>query len=301
MSGHSASRFLGLLTGTVIALGLGGPPPALAAMSSPSSSPDASASPTPTPVPATDPPLAATVAPSASATPVPNGTPQPTGYTHILGLGDSVPAGSGCFCSNYVTLFGQRLATAETSRFTVLNLARGGAVSLDILQQVRSSSIGIPTGRVSIITVGANDFDEAIVGTPQCRNALCYLTTLRSVDGSIRAILSSLLHNQAGASTGTSAIVLTNYWNIFRDGAAGRSRGPVYVANNDALTRRVNALLRYDASVYRVTYADLYSPFKGTDGRRDDTSFLAADGYHPNAEGHRVIAAVLQRALAHLA
>ena len=44
-----------------------------------------------------------------------------------------------------------------------------------------------------------------------------------------------------------------------------------------------------------MLYADIYTPFKG-DGSRDDTALLVADGDHPNAPGHLLIAAAIATA-----
>jgi len=89
---------------------------------------------------------------------------------------------------------------------------------------------------------------------------------------------------------------VTGYWNVFLDGAVGRARGAAYVTGSDALTRAVNAGIAAAAERTGATYVDVYRPFKG-DGDVDCTPLLAADGDHPDARGHRVIAEALLAAL----
>ena len=69
---------------------------------------------------------------------------------------------------------------------------------------------------------------------------------------------------------------------------SGRGR-----AATDRLTRAANALIATAARKDGAGYVDLYAAFKGEHAERDPTRLLAADGDHPNAAGHRVIAAAL--------
>lgn len=221
-------------------------------------------------------------------------------FARLLGLGDSVPTGATCACPDEVALLGLRLGTAQGSPVAVTNAAHNGATARDVLVQVRGGGLGSPAARVTTVTVGANDFDPTVVATAACGQAACYRTPLHVLDGLIRAVVSALLVAQRGQSLAASPIVVTGYWNVFRDGAVGRSYGPAYARNSDALTRAANSVLRRAALAYGVRYADLYRPFKG-DGDRDDTWLLGSDGDHPNAAGHRVVAATVQRVLAGLA
>ena len=82
--------------------------------------------------------------------------------------------------------------------------------------------------------------------------------------------------------------------------AHGRSLGPAYVRGSDRLTRRVNAAIEVAAHAAGARYIDGYRPFKGA-GSRDCTALLAADGDHPNAAGHEVLARSLVAQLGRLA
>jgi lysophospholipase L1-like esterase len=72
----------------------------------------------------------------------------------------------------------------------------------------------------------------------------------------------------------------------------GRALGAQYMRVGDALTRQVNRIIRQVAAAAHVHFVDLYRAFRGT-GNRDDTGLLAADGDHPDAAGHRLIAVLL--------
>jgi lysophospholipase L1-like esterase len=92
-------------------------------------------------------------------------------------------------------------------------------------------------------------------------------------------------------------VLVTGYWNVFLDGAVARTRGEKYLRLTDAATRAVNALIASEAKAHGATFVDLFTPFRGSDGSRDCTALLAADGDHPDAEGHALIARTLAAAL----
>jgi lysophospholipase L1-like esterase len=86
---------------------------------------------------------------------------------------------------------------------------------------------------------------------------------------------------------------VTNYWNVFEDGDVGTAEnGGSFQSWSDLLTRAANAQICEAARRGGATCVDLYSPFKG-DGSKNPTSRLAADGDHPNAAGHQLIASAL--------
>jgi lysophospholipase L1-like esterase len=76
------------------------------------------------------------------------------------------------------------------------------------------------------------------------------------------------------------------------------TRGADYVRNSVALTEAENAQIAAAAGRAGAGYVDIFTPFKGDSGTKNDTSLLAADGDHPDAAGHRLIAASLESALA---
>ncbi|MER6004817.1 SGNH/GDSL hydrolase family protein [Nonomuraea angiospora] len=225
--------------------------------------------------------------------------PGPAAVTSIVGLGDSVPAGSACDCDTFVSLIRKTLATRQGTGVAVDNLATGGLTSQGLLDQMDGGSAtdAIVKADLVIITIGANDFDSDALEDDDCgprAGLACYKNDLARLRANVDGILGKV---RALQTRPRSRIVVTGYWNVFLDGDSARAKGTAYVSNSDALTRVVNRTLAGAAAAKGARYVDVYGPFKG-DGSRDDTSLLAADGDHPNAAGHRVIADSILSALA---
>jgi lysophospholipase L1-like esterase len=250
-------------------------------------------------------PATASPAPSSSAPPPPTVVPTPTpvpstpaGPYRVVGLGDSVPAGSECGCTSYVTLTADALAEQSGRSADVHNLAVGGMTTPGVVAQLNESAVRdeIAEADLVIVTIGANDFDPGVLTSAACE-PLSEMPCYQSVLADQREELSSILTEVGGlqASHGGRTVV-TGYWNVFLDGDVGRSQGSDYVEASDALTLLDNALIESVGTAHGATYVDIYRPFKG-DGSVDDTDLLAADGDHPNASGHRLIAQTLVSAL----
>lgn len=234
--------------------------------------------------------------PSTGVSPLAPGPAARVPLRSVLGLGDSVPAATACSCPSFVVQLGQGLAQTEGRSVAVDNEAVSGLTSAGLLQQVRQRGGQPRADRVTVITIGANDFDPSTLSTPGCGagdGLTCYQSALTSMGSRVDAVLAALTAGPAPHGP----ILLTGYWNVFLDGAVGAARGEAYTRDSDALTRAVNAVLQSVAVRHAVTYVDLYGPFKMT-GDADDTTLLAPDGDHPSAAGHALIAAVLRRALA---
>jgi lysophospholipase L1-like esterase len=215
----------------------------------------------------------------------------------VVALGDSVPAGSACGCDPYPDLVADTLGSRTGRPASADNLAFGGADSSDVLAQVGDPTIesSLATADVVLIEIGANDFDESLADDPDCSDASCQHDVLAQLRPRLTAIVRTVQEVQR---TSDARIVVMGYWNVFRDGAVGRSRGEAYVAGSAALTDAVNMLTAEVARATDCLYADTLSPFKGPDGQTDATFALSADGDHPNARGHRLIADAVVEALA---
>jgi lysophospholipase L1-like esterase len=223
----------------------------------------------------------------------------------VVALGDSVPAGTACSCDDYVSLLAKSLSTANGPAVASTNLAVSGATSADVLGQLTDTATrtAVAGADVVVVTVGANDLEAADDPTT-CPStdgqgsseviAACYDQEL----GTLSANLAQLLDRIDGltAARGTRVLV-TGYWNVFLDGAVGRSKGPAYVELADAVTRAVNRRIAAAARAHGGTYVDLFTPFRGSDGTNDCTDLLAADGDHPDADGHALIARTLAAAV----
>lgn len=217
----------------------------------------------------------------------------------VVGLGDSVPAGSACDCDTYVSLIGQTLAARQGTPVVSKNLAAAGLTTQGLLDQLADDAAEetVVEADVTIITIGANDFDSATVENDACgpgADLACYKEDLARLRANMDAILRKV---RALEKRDGSRIIVTGYWNVFMDGAVGRAQGSAYVTTSDRLTLAVNETLAASAAAAGARYVDLYAPFKGHDGALDDTRLLADDGDHPDATGHRLIAGTVLSAL----
>ena len=239
---------------------------------------------------------------AASQAPVRFGNPSasaPTGTSGaatrlVVGLGDSVPAGSACACDSFVARVATHLSS-DQSPVAARNLAVPGQTTQDLLDQLDAPEVAasVHAADVVLVTIGANDFDDSVVTDPTCSTSAglsCYQPTLRQLTDRTAELLTRL-HAVAGPRT---RIVVTGYWAVFLDGQVARREGADYLANSDALTRAVNGLLASSAAAHGDTYVDVYTPFKAV---ADDTSLLADDGDHPDAAGHELIASAVVTAL----
>lgn len=227
----------------------------------------------------------------SSVTPLPAPSAAPPPITSVVTLGDSVPSGTACRCTPYPLLLGSVLAQRQHRAVKATDLARSGETSRSMLTYLDSPAVQrfVKGADVVVLEVGANDFSSAPLRRIACRNpyaAGCYGSQLVATKTRLNQIVTKV------RGMTRARIVMLGYWNIFLDGAVGRAQGATYVRNSDAVTRAFNAV----AHVGNTTYADTYTPFKGN-GSLDCTGLLAPDGDHPNAKGHRVLAAVVSRRL----
>ena len=167
---------------------------------------------------------------------------------------------------------------------------------MDQLDQDAPTRAAIGVSDVVIVTIGANDLQAALDRwhDRRCRPA-CPAPELSGIEPGLARILHGLRLLHPGRP---AHILVTGYWNVFPDGTMGRAKyGPDYLAWSAGVTRRANGEIAAAATAAGATYVDLYTPFKGSDGTTDPTDLLAADGDHPNQQGHDVIAASLLTAL----
>jgi lysophospholipase L1-like esterase len=237
---------------------------------------------------------AASPSPTTSA---PSPTPSAVPY-RVVGLGDSVPAGTMCGCTSYIDQVGQEAARQNGDIAAVENLAQSGLTTAGLAAQLRQSAVAaqIADADLIIVTIGANDFDQSLLTASACQPATtlaCYQTALMTQRSLLSAILDQItnLHTQH-----PGRVLITGYWNVFLDGQVAQSRGTSYTQASNALTLAENALIASASAGHADTYVDIYTPFKGN-GTKDDTALLAADGDHPNAAGHALIAQTLMQEL----
>lgn len=231
--------------------------------------------------------------PSTSASPSTSPTPQAP--VTVVGLGDSVTAGSACpGCADFVQLYARWLPAADGGPGRAVNLGVGGSTSTDLrrdLEQPSRTTRAVSGAAIDLVTIGANDLSPLRERRRESGcDSECWQGSVAQVGANVRAIVADIHRLRHGRPT---TILVTNYWNVFVDGRVARDDlGPAYLSWSDRLTRAANRAICGAARSAGARCVDLYAPFKG-DGSKDPTSLLAPDGDHPDAAGHRVIARAL--------
>ncbi|WP_285683349.1 SGNH/GDSL hydrolase family protein [Actinoplanes sp. NBRC 103695] len=195
----------------------------------------------------------------------------------VVGLGDSVPAGTACGCTPFPDLFARMLVPPAA----VADLARPGVTSAMVLAGLRDGPDEPPARRATVvlIMVGANDMADAFGDGSSAGPADKVRENVAAIVRTVRA-----LHPAA-------SVLVFGYWNVVRDGAAAQGAYTAdQVARAAALTDACNEALRQAAADTGAVFVDTRRLFKGADGSGDPTALLAADGDHPNAAGHELIA-----------
>jgi lysophospholipase L1-like esterase len=211
----------------------------------------------------------------------------------VVVLGDSVPSGAVCRCHPFPDTYARLVAARTHSSVRVANEARSGESSVSELRRVASPGVrrAIRSGGTVLVMVGANDygpaFQRALHGS--CSGAHCYDAARAQVRSNVTKVLRTVraVHRSAH-------IVVLGYWNVVRDGAVGlRSYGAAGLQEARRATQDANLTLLAVARANRATYVSTRVALRGADGSVDVTPYLAADGDHPNARGHALIARAL--------
>jgi lysophospholipase L1-like esterase len=239
----------------------------------------------------------ATSTPSApTPIPAPSTSPRDSSPVVVVGMGDSVTAGTACSCSTFVDRYAAMLHQHSGRAAAAVNLGQGGLTSVGLGSQLASPGVRTQLARATVVvlTIGANDL-ESLIGRWQSQGC----PTSTCIDPATAAMGSQLGGDlrQVRAETSPSARVLvTTYWNVFEDGDVGeQDYGKAFHPWSDAVTKSANAQICSAAQAAGDTCVDLYTPFEGA-GERNPTDLLADDGDHPNAQGHELIAEALLKA-----
>jgi lysophospholipase L1-like esterase len=249
----------------------------------------------------------------AACGPVRHGTPHTTSGSapaasaaaavRVVGLGDSVTAGTACGCQDFVQLYATGLAARWHRVVHESNLGTAGLTSAGLLAQLQRDPAvrsQVAPATVVLVTIGANDLVPALRawddGSGQdeatCGGA-CDNENLQRVAAHVREALRDVRQLQGGRRT---LMLVTTYWNVFEDGDVGdKDYGKAFHPWSDAVTKSANAQICAAAEVAADTCVDIYTPFEGA-GERNPTDLLAGDGDHPNAAGHELIAEALLQA-----
>lgn len=211
----------------------------------------------------------------------------------MVGLGDSVTAGSNCACAPFVERLADLLAARDGRAATATNLGTPGLTTGSLATQLTrpGPSRSVASGDLVVVTIGANDlgpledrWEQTGCGTPCLTPAVAAMA---------RGLAADLTRISVLGHPG-QRVEVTTYWNVFEDGdVADRQRGPGFADWSDRVTVTANRAICATARTFGDTCVDLYAPFLSTDGNRNPTSLLSSDGDHPNAAGHQVIARAL--------
>jgi lysophospholipase L1-like esterase len=211
----------------------------------------------------------------------------------VTALGDSVTAGTACDCSPFVEVYAKLTERATGVRVTTRNLGAPGQTAAELVASLASDAdvaSAVASSDIVLVTTGANDLagdlDKWTAG--DCPIS-CFQQQMPDLQADVAAIVARIQALRAGRPT---EILVTNYWNVFRDGDVAAGLGADYGVISQDATQLANTAICAGARSAGATCVDLYKPFKG-DGSTDPTPLLADDGDHPDAAGHQVIAEAL--------
>lgn len=226
-------------------------------------------------------------------------TPASGGGERVVGLGDSVMAGTHCDCAGIVAEYAATLRDDRAAPgVAATNLAVPGATSTDLVGQLRDDLLirhAVAASGQVLIATGANDFYAAAA---QFENggcdAACYRPVVEQVAGNLETALRTIGRLRASAR---QQVFVLDYWNIFLDGAVARQEEtPAFLAWSRAVSAALNARLVQVARTEGAIPVAVSAAFSATGA--DVTQLLAADGDHPNATGVHVIVRAIASAAA---
>jgi lysophospholipase L1-like esterase len=234
-------------------------------------------------------PFAAAVGPATAA---PGAVPP----ANVVGFGDSVPLGAHCGgCGNLFALYAKG-ATTPGRPISVLNLAKGNTTSKDALSTLRrsSSEAAVKKATTVVIYTGADDFKDSFKAVSRGKSAKKnYKPVEQTVESNVEKMI-KLVHELNPAAH----VAVLDYWGAMEDGkVAKQDYSKAQLKAADEATDYLNRGLKAAAKAEHATYVSTYTLFKGKNGDKDPTKYLASDGNHPNATGMYAITAALVKAL----
>jgi lysophospholipase L1-like esterase len=204
----------------------------------------------------------------------------------VLGLGDSALTNQGCDCSDFLVRYAELAARRTGHDVQARNEAQSGASSNDLLTALRSRRLlqEVATADVVVVFVGANDFYDAfgrVAGGGSAQQQY------GPIADQVRDNVATAIRTVRGSNP-QARVVVCGYWNDFKAGSVARQE---YSAAQrraaDRATDFTNHALYTAAERAGVHYESTRKLF---DHQRDITPYLAKDGDHLSAAGHRLIA-----------
>lgn len=211
----------------------------------------------------------------------------------VVGIGDSVTSGYNCDCEAFVGLYATQLAAQDDVATTSVNLGVPGWTSSQLLAAMTKPGAfrnQVAKADILLVTIGANDLTPLESRGPAGCPATCYTPLIDNAGHNVELIVDAA---RAANPAHPPTVLVTDYWNVFQDGDVGTAEnGVAFQSWSDVLTRAESTQICQGAQSADATCVSLYAPFKGN-GSINPTSLLAADGDHPNAAGHQLIASTL--------
>lgn len=219
---------------------------------------------------------------------------QPT--LRIVGIGDSIMAGTNCNCSGPMDAYAAIMVSANPEERTeTTNLGVPGWTSADVLASVNDdpdTQAALASADIVVVIAGANDLGDARTAWYDDPDDP---TTL---DASLQALSTDLpqLLDRVRALRGhqPTTYLVAGYWNVYPEEPDPEDDAP-YTAWTRSATAAANRIIEVTAVDHDMTYVDLASAFASVTGSKPIT-LLADDGEHPNAKGVALIAATLAAA-----
>jgi lysophospholipase L1-like esterase len=213
----------------------------------------------------------------------------------IVALGDSVPSGFNCDCRPYPQLSADDLTATTGQTVKATNDAVAGSTTSNVLKQLSSDGTVIDQVRKADaveINVGAND---VAYNTNSCGSSVdCYAPLVPPMQKNLAAVVDRVRDLTAGHKV---LVVLLDYWSIWLGGTYARDEGHAYVNAARHMTAEVDSAIKTAATQSASSYVSERKAFRGPSFGFIESHYLASDGEHPNAAGHKAIATAAANAI----
>lgn len=232
----------------------------------------------------------------AESTPVADGmgvVPYGVAPGGVVGLGDSVMAGTNCGCAGIVAEYAAALQLRQVGPISATNLGSNGATTSDLIAELRQSSTQqeVTEAKVVLVVIGANDLSAQRAAWQTGCPASCYQPAVDAMGARVGQLLGTIARLR---SHSTGIVLVTDYWNVFTDGeVADAAGGAPLVSWSRAVTRAANEAICAATVGHGASCVDTYRAFLSN--QANPTDLLASDGDHPNARG---VALIVQQLLA---
>lgn len=204
----------------------------------------------------------------------------------VVGLGDSVAAGTRAGGADYPALLVPVLERRTHEAVALANLAVPGLTSGALRAQLRLPGVRglIRSATTTVVTIGANDLPSKAFTDPEADLGEVLAKARRGVRAALTALARIRPGSEAVLVDGVPRVSVTGYWNVGQDGPTAQERGSAYRARAALLTARVNTDLTVAARGHGFDFVPLEAVFVQAGMP------LADDGDHPDARGQQLIA-----------